>query len=316
MSSQFMVNLTQALLLVLIAPLVRGVIAKIKARLQNRLGASVWQPYFDIYKMLQKESVVSDTCSWIFVAAPYCSFAAYTAAALFLPVLTATAAGSFMGDAIVFVYLFGLARFVTALAALDAGSSFGGMGSSREMSLSTLAEPGLMLTIFALAALTHATHISGMVASFASLGLQVVSPVYPLALISIAIITLVEAGRIPVDNPTTHLELTMIHEAMILEYSGKELAIIEWGGAIKLTLLLTLIANIFFPLGIATVLNPKALLIGLAAFAIKILALAAIIAVVETSLAKMRLFRVPHLLSMANLLGFLALVAAVVVWRY
>jgi formate hydrogenlyase subunit 4 len=316
MRTQLLINLLQALLLVLIAPLVRGLIGKIKARLQNRVGASVLQPYYDVYKMFQKESVVSDTCSWIFLAAPYCSFAAYVTAALFLPVLTTSAAGGFLGDAIVFIYLFGLARFVTALAALDAGSSFGGMGSSREMSLSTLAEPALMLTIFALAALTNTTHISGMVASFASLGLQVVSPVYPLALIAISIITLVEAGRIPVDNPTTHLELTMIHEAMILEYSGKELALIEWGSAIKLTLLLTLIANIFFPLGIAVDNSAQAVVTGLAAFVLKIGALAVSIAVIETSLAKMRLFRVPHLLSVANLLGFLALVAAVVVWRY
>ncbi|MEW6734790.1 MAG: NADH-quinone oxidoreductase subunit H, partial [Acidobacteriota bacterium] len=280
------------------------------------IGASIWQPYFDIYKMFQKESVVSHTCSWIFLVAPYISFTAYLGAALFLPVLSTSAMGSFIGDAIAFIYLLGFARFFIALAALDAGSAFGGMGSSREMSLSALAEPALMLTIFALAALTNTTHLSTMVASFAALGLQVVSPVYPLALIAIAIITLAEAGRIPFDNPTTHLELTMIHEAMILEYSGKELALIEWGSAIKLTLLLTFIANIFFPIGIATNFSSQALIIALAAFIIKIAVLALLIALIETALAKMRLFRVPHLLSVANLLGFLALVAAVVVWKY
>jgi len=206
------------------------------------------------------------------------------------------------------IYLFALARFFTALASLDAGSSFGGMGGSREMFVASLVEPAMMLSIFAVAVNVGSTNLSFISQAVASLGIDAVSPSYLLAFVAFFIIAIAETGRIPVDNPATHLELTMIHEAMILEYSGKQLAIVELGAMIKQLLIFSLLANIFFPWGIAVGASWAGILIM-----IKILILGTAMAIVETSTAKWRLFRLPELMSISLMLSFLALISFIIV---
>jgi formate hydrogenlyase subunit 4 len=230
-------------------------------------------------------------------------------AAFLVPVLTTAGAFRLTGNIILLMYVFLLGAFFLALAGLDAGSSFGGMGSSREMTVAALAEPTVMISIFAIALRAGSTGLSEMISRSLSDPLLLLNPGHILAFFSLSIVALAETGRLPVDNPSTHLELTMIHEAMILEYSGRYLALIEWASSIKLFLFLTLLANIFFPWGVAVTVQPAALVIGAAALAIKLGVLAAGLAILETSLAKLRLFRVPELLSGSFMLALLAVVS-------
>jgi formate hydrogenlyase subunit 4 len=220
---------------------------------------------------------------------------------------------SFAGDLIAVVYLFALARFFIALASLDAGSSFGGMGGSREMFISSLVEPAMMLSIFAIALNVGTTNLSVISGTVSSMGLDAVSPYHLLAFVALFIIAIAETGRIPVDNPATHLELTMIHEAMILEYSGKQLAIVELGAMMKQLLVFSLMANIFFPWGIASELSAAGIAISLVVIILKVAVLGVIMALVETSTAKWRLFRLPNLLSISLMLSFLALISFIIV---
>jgi len=299
----------QWLILVLGAPLLIGLVRKVKARLQGRRGAGILQPYRDLRKLLAKEVVVSENTSWIFRVTPYVVTAVMLLGAFIVPVLTTAGSVQFMGNIILLMYLFLLAAFFLALAGLDAGSSFGGMGSSREMAIAALAEPTVMIAIFAIALRVGSTGLGEMITRSAADPLLLLNPGHVLAFFSFFIVALAETGRLPVDNPSTHLELTMIHEAMILEYSGRYLALIEWASAIKLALFLTLLANIFFPWGIAVTLEPDALAIGIAAFAVKIAVLCFGIAFLETCVAKLRLFRVPELLAASFMLALLAVIS-------
>jgi formate hydrogenlyase subunit 4 len=303
----------QIILILALAPLLSGIMKKVKAFFQIRKGQSVLQPYYDIAKLLRKDSVVSENVSWIFHAAPAISFAAILAAGLLIPIYISNMPFSFAGDLIAVVFLFALARFFTALASLDAGSSFGGMGGSREMFVASMVEPAMMLSIFAIALNTGSTNLSYISQTVSSMGLGAVSPYHLLAFVALFIIAIAETGRIPVDNPATHLELTMIHEAMILEYSGKQLAIVELGAMIKQLLVFSLLANIFFPWGIAGSATAAGIGIALAVFVIKIATLGACMAMVETSTAKWRLFRLPDLLSVSLMLSFLAIVSFIIV---
>jgi len=272
------------------------------------------QPYYDILKLLQKDSVVSTNVSWIFHAAPIVSFVAVLAAGLLIPIYITQLSLGFAGDLIAVIYLFALARFFTALASLDAGSSFGGMGGSREMFIASLVEPALMLSIFAVALNVGSTNLGFISQTVSGLGFDAVSPYQILAFVALFIIAIAETGRIPVDNPATHLELTMIHEAMILEYSGKQLAIVELGAMIKQLLIFSLLANIFFPWGIATGgAGALAMVFAILVFVLKIIIIGITMAVVETSTAKWRLFRLPELMSISLMLSFLAIVAFIIV---
>ncbi len=293
----------------LLAPLVNGMNRKVKAALQGRRGSGVLQPYFDLLKLMRKDSVVSETTSWIFSSAPYISFAAMVAASLLVPVFFTSLPLGLAGDFLALVYLFALARFFVALAALDAGSSFGGMGSSREMTLSALAEPALLMSFFVVSISFGSTSLSAITESVSGLGIDAVTPAFVLAFVAFLIIVFAETGRVPFDNPATHLELTMIHEAMILEYSGKQLALIELGSSIKQLLLLALAINIFFPWGIAVGLGAQAVIVSLLLFVAKLTLLSVVIAVIESSTAKWRLFRVPNLLIMSLVLSVLALIS-------
>jgi formate hydrogenlyase subunit 4 len=299
----------QTLLLLLLAPLLSGCIKNWKAKLQNRRGPAVWQPYFDIAKFLRKDMVISEHASWIFRATPYVLFISTLLAGLLVPLVSASAPLSLFGGALVFVGLLALGRFFLALGGLDPASAFGGMGSSREMTISAIAEPALMLAIFTVAISAGSTNLSNMLAAAQLPDWKLLNPAHVLAFASLFIVLLAETGRIPVDNPATHLELTMIHEAMILEYSGRYLAMIEWSASIKQLILMALLVNIFFPVGVATEVTASAIGFSLICFLAKLLALAGVVVLVETSNAKLRLFRVPDLLSAAFILATLALLS-------
>lgn len=304
----------QIIIIIVLAPLLSGIMKKVKAFFQIRKGPGILQPYYDIIKLLKKDSVISENVSWIFHAAPIISFAAVLTAGLLIPIYITQLSLGFAGDLIAVIYLFALARFFTALASLDAGSSFGGMGGSREMFIASLVEPALMLSIFAVALNVGSTNLGFISQTVSGLGFDAMSPYQILAFVALFIIAIAETGRIPVDNPATHLELTMIHEAMILEYSGKQLAIVELGAMIKQLLIYSLLANIFFPWGIATGdADAAEYVLALLIFVIKIIIIGISMAVVETSTAKWRLFRLPELLSISLMLSFLAIVAFIIV---
>ncbi len=297
----------QAALLLLVAPGVVGLIRWMKARLQNRRGAPVWQPYLELRKLFRKEVVVSENASWLFRAAPFVVFAATAVAATLVPLVLVVREVDAVGDLILLVYLLLLGTFVLALAGLDPGSAFGGMGASREMTVAALAEPSVALAVFALALGAGSTNLGRIVTATLDDPARAVSPGHLLAFVALFIVTLAETGRLPVDNPATHLELTMIHEAMVLEYSGRYLALIEWAAAARLLIFFALLGNLFAPWGIVTgAVSPDVLAIGLGALLLKLGVLAAAVAALETRVAKLRLFRVPELLSVSFVLALLA----------
>jgi formate hydrogenlyase subunit 4 len=299
----------QTALLLLLSPLLSGLIKNWKAKLQNRRGPPIWQPLFDMAKFLRKDMVISEHASWIFSITPYVVFLTALAAGLMVPMVTATAPMSLFGGVLALVGLIALGRFFLALSGLDPGSAFGGMGSSREMTISAIAEPAMMLAIFTVAITAGSTNLSRIVLAGQGPGWKLIDPSHVLAFIAMFIVLLAETGRIPVDNPATHLELTMIHEAMLLEYSGRYLALIEWGASIKQCVLMALLVNVLFPFGLAPDGSAAALGLGVVFFVAKLVALAAAVVLVETTNAKLRLFRVPDLLSAAFTLATLALVS-------
>jgi len=299
----------QTVLLLALAPLVTGCIRNWKAKLQNRRGPPLWQPYLDLAKFLRKDMVVSEHASWVFGAAPYVVLLTSLLAGLLMPIISAQAPLSLFGGALMLVGLLALGRFFLALGGLDPASAFGGMGSSREMTLSAIAEPALMLGIFTVAIAAGSTDLSHIVKVMQGAGWKLLNPTHLLALVALFIVLLAETGRVPVDNPATHLELTMIHEAMLLEYSGRYLALMEWGASIKQLVLMAVLVNIFVPVGLATDRSAAALGVGLVVFLAKTLALSAVVVLVETVNAKLRLFRVPDLLSAAFVLAALALMS-------
>ncbi|MGB9609581.1 MAG: respiratory chain complex I subunit 1 family protein [Bryobacteraceae bacterium] len=299
----------QTLLLLAGGPFISGLIRTAKARLQTRRGPSLLQPYRDLARLLRKGMVIPETASFIFVAAPFILFATTLLAGLLVPTVTASAPLSRFGGVLVMVYLFALGRFFLALAGLDTGSAFGGMGSSREMTIAALAEPALMLAVFTVALGAGSTDLSRMAQAAIGQGWRFLAPSQMLAFAALFIVLLAETGRIPVDNPATHLELTMIHEAMILEYSGPWLALIEWSASVKQLVLLTLLANLFIPFTLASAPGVPAILTAAALYLLKILVLVGAVVLVETTNAKMRLFRVPELLAVAFVLSALALIS-------
>lgn len=301
----------QIVLMLALAPLLQGIIKTVKARWQSRRGPSPLQPYRDIAKLLARESVVSDQASWVFRGAPAVYGAAILSAAILVPTLARRSAAPGIGDAIVFVGLLALARFALALASLDSASNFAGMGASREVAFAALVEPALLLVLFAVALPAGSTSFSALVGGGGS-GAGAL-----LAFGALLIVAIAETGRIPIDNPDTHLELTMIHEGMLLEYSGRPLGVLHWTTQIKQLAILALATALFIPWGMAAAGDhaPLALLVGFGAFALKVGALGMLLAAIETSFAKLRIFQAPHLLSFASLLGLLAILATYVVAR-
>ena len=288
------------------APLLKAAIKKMKATLQNRQGPPLLQGYYDLAKLLRKDPLRSETATWVYVAGPRVYLAAAVAATTLVPVLVAGAPLETAGGILLLVGTLALGRFALATAALDTGSPFGGMGASRDMTIAALAEPALMLGLFTSALAGGSLNLGGLVRNVLQHG-AAFQPSDLLAFAGLFIIVIAETGRIPVDNPATHLELTMIHEAMVLEYAGPDLALVEWASAVKELLYLTLLADLFFPWGIATSIAPGPIVIALIAWALKVFLLAAAVTLVESTNAKLRLFRVPELVSMSLGLGFLAL---------
>jgi len=305
MIQAWLTQLSQVALVLGLAPLLSGVTRKIRARLLRRRGASVVQPYRDLLKLIRKEAVVAENASWLFRAAPYAIFATTWIAATLVPTFATGLTLSGAADLIVIVALLGTARFLLALAALDVGTSFGGIGSSREMMFASLAEPAMLMAVFTLSLIAGSTQLSSisafMLGPNAGLNISIA-----LALIALIIVAIGENARIPVDNPATHLELTMVHEAMILEYSGRHLAVIEAAASLKLLLYVSLIACVFVPWGTpAAGAGVVAYAVGLGAYAAKLAAFGFLLVVFETAVAKMRVFRVPEFLGVALMLGLL-----------
>jgi formate hydrogenlyase subunit 4 len=295
-----------ALGFLLAAPLLRGLIRKMKAAFQLRQGPPLWQAYRDLAKLLGKEPVRSTTASWVFVAGPRLYFASALAATTLVPVLVTSAPLEGAGGMLLLVGLLALGRFALATAALDTGSPFGGMGASREMTIGALAEPALMLALFTAGLSAGSLNLGELVRRTAERGISI-HPSELLAAAALFIVLLAEAGRIPVDNPATHLELTMIHEAMVLEYSGPDLALVEWASAMKELMFMILLVDLFVPIGIATGHAPLPVATAALLLVAKLVALAVMVVLVESTNAKLRFFRVPELMAVSLGLGFLAL---------
>lgn len=283
-------SLLQALVLLLVAPLIAGIIKKLKALLQNRIGSSILQEYFDLYKWWRKPTFVTPYTSTIFLAAPCVYFASTIAAACMLPNFFGKAVS--FGDVFVFVYIMAVGRFFMTLSSLDAATAFGGMGGSREIYVAAFVEPVIMLAILSNVLHTGSTFLGGMSLDPGEVNLTVAGV---LTCIAFFLVLLAENSRIPVDNPDTHLELTMIHECMTLEYSGRLLALIHWASQLKLLIFLVLFSLLYLPLNIPVV--------------FKVICSAALVAVVETLNNKMRLFKVRVYLAAAGIMLLLAIAA-------
>ena len=292
--------------LLAVAPLLRGSIKKMKATMQMRKGPPLLQGYYDLAKLFRKETVRSETASWVYVLGPRLYFAAAVAATMLVPVLVAASPLDGAGGILGLVGILALGRFALAAAALDTGSPFGGMGSSREMTIAALAEPALMLGLFTSALAAGSLDLGAVVRGALAPG-ALFRPSDILALSGLFVVLIAETGRIPVDNPATHLELTMIHEAMVLEYAGPDLALVEWASALKEVLYITLLIDLFIPFGIATTISPGPVAIAAVAWVAKVFVFGVVITLVETTNAKLRLFRVPELVAVSLGLGFIAL---------
>jgi formate hydrogenlyase subunit 4 len=302
----FLAQGLEILLALAAAPLLTGWVNMCRARLQNRRAPSIWQPYRMLHKLFNKESVVADNASPFFRGAPYVVWACMTLACAIVPTLSTDLPLSPAADAIALVGLFALARVVISLAAMDIGTAFGTLGARREMLVGFLAEPALLMVLFSASLITQSTLLTSIVATLSHRELAIY-PSLAFAGIAFTMVSLAENARLPVDNPTTHLELTMIHEALILEYSGRHLALMEWAASLKLFAYSCIGLALFIPWGIAEAGDPMALLFAIPALFVKLLVGGAALAVVETSNAKMRIFRVPEFLATAFLLAVIGM---------
>jgi len=306
LTRDFFFQAGQMLLVLLLSPLLTGFVRKVKARLLRREGPPLLQPYRDLIRLTRKEVVLAQNASWLFRVIPYIIFAGTWVAAALVPTFRSGLLFSWTADLIAIIALLGSARFFLALAGLDVGTSFGGIGASREMMIASLADPAMLMIMFTLALIVGSTQLSAMAAFMLSsqVGLRVSLGLALLALIMVAI---AENARIPVDNPATHLELTMVHEAMVLEYSGRHLALIDLTSELKLLLYVSLIGCLFVPWGIAAPgAGAQAIATGIATYVAKLAAGGVLLALFETAIAKMRVFRVPEFLGVALMLGLLA----------
>jgi len=300
----------QLVLVLLAAPLLTGFVRKIKARLQRRRGPSIMQPYRDLYRLLRKEVVLAENASWLFRVAPYVVFGCMTLACAIVPTLSIDLPLSPAADAIALVGLLALARVFVSLAAMDIGTAFGSLGARREMLVGFLAEPALLMVLFTASLISHSTSLATIVHTLAHREF-VIYPSMAFAGVAFTMVSLAENARIPVDNPATHLELTMIHEAMVLEYSGRHLALIEWAASLKLFVYSCIGLALFFPFGVAERGDWVGLLVALPVLGVKLAVGGFLLALIETLSAKMRIFRAPEFLGTAFLLAVLAMLVHV-----
>lgn len=292
------------------APFLVGVMRQVRARMEGRVGAGVAQPWRDLRKLLRKEELRPQGTSEVFRLAPLVLTATALMVAAVVPFLTTASPLDQAGDLFAVVALLTLGAVALALAGIDTGTAFGGMGASREMTIIALVEPTLLVAVLALSVRAGSTNLSDIVTSGLDEPAMMISPATVLAAVALAVAVIAEAGRLPVDNPSTHLELTMVHEAMVLEYSGRDLALVEWASAMRLTILLGLFANLFLPWGVATDTSVATLIVALVVFAAKVAVLGGMLALGEVFMAKLRLFRVPELLAGSFLLALLAVGAS------
>ena len=304
--SNFVYVLVQISVILLVAPLVNGIIKKVKALTQKRKGTPLLQMYFDLYKLFRKTSVVSEVSSWIFKATPYLVFSTSIAAALLVPVTTMITPQNLPGDIIMLVSIFALGRFFMMIAALDTGSTFGGMGSSREAMISSLMEPSILVSLFTVGLISKSTSVFKIMNAMKDTGIPLIHPVYIMVFLALLTIIITETSRIPVDDPSTHLELTMVHEAMILEYSGRHLALMEFGAAIKQLIFITLLVNILIPHDqLIAMTGISAVALSLLIYLIKVICVSIIIAIIEVNTVKLRFFSIPNLAALSFILSFL-----------
>ncbi|WKW52406.1 respiratory chain complex I subunit 1 family protein [Rhodomicrobium lacus] len=303
----FVAQGAQMFFVLAIAPAVTGITRKVKARLMRRRGPSIFQPYRDLLKLVRKESVLAPNATWFFRSAPYMIFAFTWVAAALVPTLASGLMFNWAADVVALVALIGAARALLALAAMDAGTAFGGIGSSREMMIASLAEPASLLVALTIAFAAGTTRLPEVAQFLISQPIEIrVS--FALAFVALVIVAMAENARIPVDNPATHLELTMVHEAMVLEYSGRHLAMIEAAGHLKLTLYISLIICLFMPFGMAPFDGSAAAwAIGIGTYLAKLVLAAVALGVWEVSIAKMRVFRMSEFLGGAFIFAFLAI---------
>ncbi len=307
LSSDLLAEALQVAVVLIGAPLLAGWIGACRAVLSNRTPAGIFQPWRDLMRLFRKETILPEGTSFLFRVVPFLVFAAFLSSSLFVPSLVTDPPLAPVADAVVLVGLFSLARMMMAFGAMDAGTPFGDLGGRREMMVGFLAEPATLMILFTASLWSQSTALPAILHSL--LGTQ--APFHPsllFALLSFVLILLAENGRLPIDNPSTHLELTMIHEAMLLEYSGPLLAMMEWGAQIKLVLYLLIGIDFFFPAGLPAILSPGSLGTGLLVLSAKLLAAGTALALVEPLFAKLRIFRVPEFTALAYLLatmGFL-----------
>jgi len=306
MIHDFALQGAQMLLVLLLSPLLTGFVRKMKARLLRRQGPPLLQPYLDLIRLMRKDVVLAESASWLFRVIPYIVVAGTWVAASLVPTFASGLMFSWSADLIAIIALLGSARFFLALAGLDVGTSFGGIGSSREVMIASLAEPAMLMIVFTLALIAGSTQLSTMAAYMGS-GQEGLRGSLGLALFALIIVAIAENARIPIDNPATHLELTMVHEAMVLEYSGRHLALIDLTSELKLLLYISVIGCLFAPWGIAGPdASAQAHAIGVVIYIGKLAVAGVLLAVFETAISKMRVFRVPAFLGAALMLGLLA----------
>jgi formate hydrogenlyase subunit 4 len=310
MAAEWLFALLQAMLFVAAAPLFTAWVKRVKCWLQNRRSPPLVQPYRDLRRLFSKEVLLAHSASPIFRAAPYLVFGTTVIAASVVPLIALELPTAGIADALVLVGLFGLGRFFLALAGLDVGTSFGGMGASREMTVAALAEPAMLMVIFTLAMVAASTNLSTVIHTVLAQGVAL-RPSLLFALLALLLVGIAETGRVPVDNPATHLELTMIHEAMILEYTGRQLALMEWAAQLKLMIYAVLVSNLFFPWGIAQTLQPGSLAAACLLLLLKLTILGAALAIAENLVAKMRFFKVPVFLAVAFTLAMVGMLSFV-----
>lgn len=302
------IEILQIAIVLILAPIFIGWIRMLKCWFQGRTSAGLFQPLRDIMKLFYKDVVLAENASWIFRFTPYLVFSVTVLAGGIIPILSVDLPLSATADVIALIALFAIARFFIALAGMDIGTAFGGMGSSREMMIASLAEPAMLMAIFTVSLVSKSTSLSQIVQVITHTEF-ILRPSMAFAILAFILITIAETGRIPVDNPATHLELTMIHEAMILEYSGRHLALIEWAGMMKLFLFTSIGIAAFFPWGIAAVDNMFQLPAAIIFMAVKFCIVGIVLVLIELGLAKMRIFRVPEFLGSAFLFASLGMIS-------
>jgi formate hydrogenlyase subunit 4 len=311
--SATVIAVVQVVLFVFLAPLLMGVIRQVRARIEGRAGAGIWQPWRDLRKLLAKNPVRGTDSSWMLRVGPVALVVSSLLLCVLLPLVGTIPFALIPSDLFVIVSVMLIGVVALALVGLDGGTAFGGMGSSRHMTVAALVEPTLLLSVYAFSIPAGTSTLSVIVETRRLSPELIISPVSVLALVALSIAIMAETARLPIDNPGTHLEVTMLHEAMTLEASGRDLAWLEVGSWLKLAALLGLVSNLILPWGVVTDFSALGLLIGVVAIAVKVLLLGVLLSVGEIFLAKIRLFQVPELLAGSFALAFLAVTASYLV---